>query len=98
MSGMPRKPFDKAHGRDYKEEYARYQGKPSQIANRSERNKARRILAKKGMVHKGDGKDVDHKHPMRDGGTNKSGNLRVLSASRNRGFPRNSKNNPVGHA
>ena len=41
------------------------------------------------MVKKGDGKDVDHKTPLSEGGamTAKS-NLRVRSASANRSFPR----------
>jgi hypothetical protein len=42
--------------------------------------------------------DVDHKRPLRDGGTNSKSNLRVISKSRNRGFPRDSKNNPKGSA
>ena len=47
--------------RDYKREYAIYHGKPEQIKRRSERNKSRRMLAKAGLVRKGDGKDVHHK-------------------------------------
>jgi hypothetical protein len=47
--------------RDYKKEYANYQGKPDQIANRADRNSARRQMEKKGVVSKGDGLDVDHK-------------------------------------
>jgi hypothetical protein len=50
-----------AQVRDYKREYAIYHGKPEQIARRSNRNKSRRLLAKAGLVHKGDGKDVHHK-------------------------------------
>lgn len=71
--------------RDYKREYALYQGKPEQIARRSARNKARRIMEKDGLVHKGDGKDVDHKKRSHHGALNNSrSNLRVLPKSVNR--------------
>ena len=66
--------------RNYKKEYANYQGKPDQIANRSSRNKARRKLKAAGYSLKG--KDVDHKNGNpRD---NSPSNLRVVSAGRNR--------------
>jgi hypothetical protein len=74
--------------RNYKKEYANYQGKPEQIANRSDRNSARRELEKDGRVHKGDGRDVDHKRPMARGGGNAKSNLRVTSPSANRSFAR----------
>lgn len=68
--------------RDYKKEYRDYHGKPEQIMARSSRNKARRKMEAAGRVRKGDGRDVDHK----DGNprNNSSGNLQVLSRSRNR--------------
>jgi hypothetical protein len=49
---------------------------------RAARNKARRFLEREGRVHKGDGKDVDH----RDGNPHNNGksNLRVMDASANR--------------
>lgn len=75
--------------RDYKAEYANYHSKPEQIKKRSERTMARRELEREGKVHKGDGKDVDHKVPLSKGGTNARSNLRVDSASDNRSFPRN---------
>lgn len=71
--------------RDYKKEYAEYHGKPEQIKNRAERVKARRIMEKEGAVSKGDGKDVDHKLALKDGGTSARGNLRVRSVKANRG-------------
>ncbi len=74
--------------RNYKKEYANYQGKPEQIANRADRNKARSIMAKRGAVHKGDGKDVDHKNPIVKGGSNSPSNFRVVSKSANRSFKR----------
>lgn len=74
--------------RDYKKEYANYQGKPEQIANRAKRNAARAELEKKGVVRKGDGKDVDHKTPIVKGGGNGVGNLRAVPKSQNRSFAR----------
>ena len=74
--------------RDYKKEYANYQGKPDQIKKRAERNAARRELAKSGVVHKGDGREVDHKKPLVKGGTNARSNLRAIPASQNRSFAR----------
>lgn len=71
--------------RDYKSEYQNYQGKPEQIKKRAQRVKARRMLEKEGAVHKGDGKDVDHKVPLRKGGSTARSNLRVRSKSANRG-------------
>lgn len=70
--------------RDYKSEYANYQGKPEQIKKRAERVKARRIMEKEGAVSKGDGKDVDHKVPLRKGGSTARSNLRVRSVKANR--------------
>ena len=67
---------------------AKYNSKPEQIKKRAERNAARRELMKEGKVHKGDGKDVDHKKPLAKGGSNSRSNLRVRSASANRSFAR----------
>ncbi len=80
--------------RDYKKEYAQYHSKPEQIHNRSLRNQARSEMAKKGLVRKGDGMDVDHKKPLDSGGSNASSNLRVMPKSKNRGYRRDSKNQP----
>jgi len=76
--------------RPYDKEYAEYQGKPDQIKKRAERNAARAQLAKKGKVHVGDGKDVDHITPLSKGGTNVPSNLRLRTPSENRSFSRNS--------
>ncbi len=70
--------------RDYRREYDNYQGKPDQIKKRADRVKARRMMEKTGAVTKGDGKDVDHKKPLRSGGTTTKSNLRVRSKSANR--------------
>lgn len=50
------------------------------------RNAARRELEREGRVSKGDGKEVDHKKPLRSGGSNSPTNLRVTSQSKNRGW------------
>ena len=71
--------------RNYRSEYDNYQGKPEQIKKRAQRVKARRMLEKEGAVTKGDGKDVDHKTPLRSGGSTARSNLRVRSKSANRG-------------
>lgn len=69
-----------------RQHYKEYQGTPEQIAKRSDRNKARRAMEKTGAVRKGDGMDVDHKRPIRAGGTNAKKNLRVIPKGRNRGW------------
>ena len=74
--------------RDYKSEYANYDGTPAVKKKRAQRNKARRMLEREGIVHKGDGKDVDHKTPLSKGGTTVRSNLAVKSASSNRSYKR----------
>lgn len=78
--------------RDYKKEYARYQGKPEQIKRRSARNQARRKAIRLGKARKGDGKDVHHRdnNPKNNG----AGNLSVTSVAKNRGYPRDRNNKP----
>lgn len=83
---MPSSPNYK---RNYREEYDRYQGKPSQKKRRAKRNSARRKLAKQGRVRLGDGMDVDHKN--KNPNDNSSKNLRVQKKSTNRSFKRNKK-------
>jgi hypothetical protein len=63
-----------------------YNARPENVAKRVKNNQARALLAKEGLVRKGDGKDVDHKTPLRSGGSNKRSNLRPLTASKNRGW------------
>lgn len=63
-----------------------YNARPEQKKNRAERNAARRELEKAGVVHKGDGKDVDHKKMLDNGGSNARSNLRVVGQKTNRGW------------
>jgi hypothetical protein len=81
--------------RDYKKEYREYQGTEQQKHNRALRNHARRELTREGRVHKGDGKDVDHKHPLIEGGSNRPSNWRVVSEKVNRGYRRDAKGRPI---
>ena len=75
---------------DYKKEYDSYHAKPEQIKNRAQRNKARGMLESEGVVHKGDGKDVDHKRPLSKGGTTTRSNIVAKPKSANRSFKRTS--------
>ena len=68
--------------RNYKKEYRDFQGRPSQIKRRAERNASRAKMVKAGRARKGDGKDVDHKDHNTANQSRK--NLRVMSRSRNR--------------
>ena len=70
--------------RDYKKEYEEYHKKPSQRKKNDQRKKARRQAVKDGRVKKGDSKEIDHKKPLRSGGSNAKSNTRVLSRSANR--------------
>lgn len=57
---------------------------------RAARNRARLKAIKAGMIKPGSNKDVDHKTPLSQGGTATSlSNLRAVSATDNRSFPRN---------
>ena len=76
---------------NYKRDYA--QEKKTSDARgekpkRAARNRARAVLVGKGMVKPG--QDVDHKVPLSKGGSPTAiSNLRAVSASDNRSFPRN---------
>lgn len=78
-----RKPYNKSTGRDYKSDYAQFQSSDSAKKDRASRNAARRKMEKEGKVHKGDGRDVDHKNSKAT--DNSDSNLRVMSKSKNRG-------------
>ena len=66
----------------YREMYRKWGGTAKYKAERAARNSARRKAMKKGLVHKGDGKDVDHIRGVQGG--NGASNLRVMSAHDNR--------------
>jgi hypothetical protein len=71
---MPSSPNYK---RDYKQEYKDHHSSPQAKKDRAARNKAARA---KGQP----GKDVDHKVPLRSGGSKALSNTRVRSVSSNR--------------
>ena len=56
------------------------------------RKRARRKMEKKGLAKVGDGKDVDHKISLKNGGSNGDSNLAMMSASKNRAKDRPNKN------
>jgi len=62
----------------------KYNSKPEQKKNRAARNQARKEAMRDGKVSKGDGKDVDHKRQLMEGGTNHKANRRVVSKGANR--------------
>lgn len=68
--------------RDYKEEYRRYQSSAKAKAERAARNSARRSALRKGLVHKGDNMEIDHKdsNPLH----NSPSNLRIVTRYTNR--------------
>lgn len=63
-----------------------YNARPEEVAKRVKRNQARAKMESAGKVSKGDGKDVDHKTPLKRGGGNGDGNLSVKSQTTNRGW------------
>lgn len=63
-----------------------YQKSPKEVEKRVDRNRARRHAIADGKARVGDGKDVDHKVPLRKGGSDKDSNTRVVDASTNRGW------------
>ena len=72
--------------RDYQREYEIEP--PSRRKKRVNRNFARRKMLKKGLVKKGDGKDVHH---VGGNALKKHSKLKVVSASKNRSYARTKK-------
>ena len=68
--------------RNYRKEYDNYQGTPEQIARRSSRNKARRVMGDKTKI------DMDVGHKDNDPMNNDPNNLRNEDPSKNRREPR----------
>lgn len=61
-------------------EYDRFQSSEEAKKDRASRNSARRSALKKGLVHKGDHKEVHHLNGVRD-----NDHTQVISRSENRG-------------
>jgi hypothetical protein len=77
-----KKVVKKKRKRNYAKEN-KWENSPEQVKRRVDRNRARRHAIKKGLVRKGDGKEIDHK------GTHPHGSLRnvptrVVSRHKNR--------------
>lgn len=66
-----------------------YNSTPEMIRRRGMQNKARSIMAKEVGAAKLEGKDVDHKVMLDNGGGNGRSNLRIRSEKQNRGWRRN---------
>ena len=75
--------------RDYKREYSRFQSSKKAKRDRAARNTARRRAEREGRVHKGDGKEIDHKNSTPT--DNRSANLTVVSRRTNRAKKENSR-------
>lgn len=77
-----RKGSNKATGRDYSYD-KKYESSPEQIKRRASRNAARRRAIQRNGKSAMKGKDVDHKNgnPL----DNRSSNLRIEPAKKNRG-------------
>lgn len=75
-----------ARGAKRAEYQKEYNARPENVAKRVKNNAARREAIKEGRAKVGDGKDVDHIRMQDKGGGNEAGNLRVVDASKNRGW------------
>jgi hypothetical protein len=67
--------------RDYKHEY-QLQKKRGDVKGFLERQKARRMYDKEGINR--NGKDIDHKKPIKSGGKSTKSNLRLRDRSANK--------------
>ena len=65
---------------------AERQKSPEEVDKRVARNRARQEAIKSGAVRKGDGKEIDHKKMLDQGGSKDKSNTRVVSASENRAW------------
>ena len=75
---------------EYKTAVARGEKDAGSNGADAKRHRARYEATKLGMVKPGDGKDLDHKTSLSQGGSNKPSNFRVESVHNNRSFPRRS--------
>ena len=92
---MPTKKTTPKRKRNYKKEYADCHGTPEQKKKRAQRNSARASVQK---ARKKAGKKpltsdqvLDHKKPIRRGGTNAKSNTRVVSRAKNAGWRKGKK-------
>lgn len=77
--------------RNYREEYDKYHGTEAQKKRRAQRNKDRAKAEKKGLVRKGDGKEVDHVNPTKKGSLGKKTRVVSRATNRKRGHPKGTR-------
>jgi len=65
---------------------AERQKAPAEVAKRVARNKVRREAIAEGTVKRGDGKEIDHKKMLDQGGSTAKSNTRVVDAKDNRAW------------
>jgi hypothetical protein len=68
-----------------------YNARPENVKKREANNRARYAAVKSGRARVGDGTQVDHKKPLRHGGSNTPGNLRVVKRSTNAAWRKGKK-------
>lgn len=68
-----------------------YNARPENVKKRVMNNAARREAIREGRAEVGDGTEVDHKKPLRKGGSNARSNLRVVPGSKNAAWRRGKK-------
>jgi 5-methylcytosine-specific restriction endonuclease McrA len=79
--------------RNWKQEWATERQRADvEKPRRAARARARRAADKAGLDRRG--KDLDHKVPLSLGGSTKMSNVRAVSPSSNRSFPRTSSGKP----
>lgn len=82
-------PSSKNYQRNYKQEAATED--EARKKARADRNASRRKLIKEGLVHRNDGRQVDHIQPLSKGGAGRArSNLRVRSQHANSSYHRTS--------
>lgn len=81
---MPRRGEYKKNAKPDSVRQRKYNSQAEQKKNRAARNQARQEAMREGKVRKGDGKDVDHKRQLMQGGSKAKSNRRIVSRSSNR--------------
>jgi len=77
-------PYQKNGVRNYRKEYDLYHSKPKNRKRIQKRVEARREMVKTHGKKALQGKDIDHKKKLSNGGSNSKSNLRVRNRSANR--------------
>lgn len=80
---MPKKGQIKKNAKEATKKKRAYDASPARKKARVKRNKARREAIREGKASVGDGKHIDHKKPLSQGGSNAKSNRRVRSAKSN---------------